>query len=155
MKKWMYFVVLMILIAVDQSSKAIALHSLTPYEPIVIMPWLNLTLAYNSGAAFSFLNNAGAWHHWLFVSIAACVSVFLITRIVSSKLKLELWALSLILAGAVGNLIDRIAYAYVIDFIDVHYKHYHWPVFNIADSLICMGAALLILELCRASKTVL
>jgi signal peptidase II len=114
-----------------------------------IIPFLNFTLAYNTGAAFSFLSWAGAWHRWFFAGFSLFVSIILIFWLYkySAKARLQAVGISLILGGALGNLIDRGIQGYVIDFIDVYYKHYHFATFNVADSAICIGAALLVLEL--------
>jgi signal peptidase II len=131
----------------DQISKYIANTSMSLYQTIEVMPYFNFTLAYNYGAAFSFLADAGGWQRWFFTGLAGIFSVVIfvwITRLKSSA-KLEAISLSLILGGAVGNLIDRLIFGYVIDFLDVYYQSYHWPAFNIADSAICIGAVLLIL----------
>jgi signal peptidase II len=132
----------------DQISKYIANTSMSLYQTIEVMPYFNFTLAYNYGAAFSFLADAGGWQRWFFTGLAGIFSVVIfvwITRLKSSA-KLEAISLSLILGGAVGNLIDRLIFGYVIDFLDVYYQSYHWPAFNIADSAICIGAVLLILD---------
>lgn len=151
MKKWFWFVLALVVIGIDQATKYWASADLAPYHPEPIFPMFNLTLAYNTGAAFSFLHNAGAWHRWFFTGFSLLMSLGLIvwiTRLPSSA-RLQLAALSLILGGAIGNLIDRAILGFVIDFIDIYYKHYHWPVFNIADSAICIGAVLLLIDLCK------
>jgi signal peptidase II len=132
----------------DQISKYIANTSMSLYQTIEVVPYFNFTLAYNYGAAFSFLADAGGWQRWFFTGLAAIFSVVIfvwITRLKSSA-KLEAISLSLILGGAIGNLVDRLIFGYVIDFLDVYYQSYHWPAFNIADSAICIGAVLLILD---------
>ena len=152
MKKWHWFVLSFIVILMDQASKYFISAGLTPYQPVAISPMLNLTLAYNSGAAFSFLSHAGQWHHWFFIGFSLIMSMALIIWIIrlASTERLQLLALSLILGGAIGNLIDRLFFGSVIDFIDVYYKHHHWPVFNLADSAICIGAFLLFIDLMRS-----
>jgi signal peptidase II len=105
-------------------------------------------LVHNTGAAFSFLSDAGGWQRWLFLLISLVVSIILVIwlhRLKENQLVMSL-SLTLILGGAVGNLIDRIFLGYVIDFIDIYYKNYHWPVFNLADASITLGAALFILK---------
>lgn len=108
----------------------------------------NLTLLYNKGAAFSFLANAGGWQRWFFLILTTAVSIFIYfwLRKLKPHQRLQYTALALILGGAIGNLIDRAIYGYVIDFIDVYYGSYHWPAFNIADSAITIGAFLLIYD---------
>ncbi|AHE66724.1 signal peptidase II [Legionella oakridgensis] len=149
MKKWPWFLLSLTVILIDQGSKYWAMHTLSFYQPFPVIPMLNLTLAYNTGAAFSFLSSTGDWHRWFFAGFSALMSIILtiwITRI-SPKAFLQLISLSLILGGALGNLIDRVMLGHVIDFIDVYYQNYHWPIFNLADSAICLGAALLLIDL--------
>ncbi|ETO93591.1 signal peptidase II [Legionella oakridgensis] len=149
MKKWPWFLLSLTVILIDQGSKYWAMHTLSFYQPFPVIPMLNLTLAYNTGAAFSFLSSTGDWHRWFFAGFSVLMSIILtiwITRI-SPKAFLQLISLSLILGGALGNLIDRVMLGHVIDFIDVYYQNYHWPIFNLADSAICLGAALLLIDL--------
>lgn len=151
MKKWMWFLVSVLVILVDQISKYAAMQQLEPYQSYDIMPMLSFTLAYNTGAAFSFLSGAGDWHHLFFIGFSAIVSFVImvwIIRLPKQTAYLQFTALSLILGGAVANLIDRITLGYVIDFIDVYYKNHHWPIFNIADSAITVGTLLLAYDLC-------
>ncbi|HBK83585.1 MAG TPA: signal peptidase II, partial [Flavobacterium sp.] len=106
------------------------------YQSIPVMPFFNLTYVHNTGAAFSFLSQAGGWQRWFFALLAIVVSGVLVvwmTRLKNHE-NLLAAALALILGGAIGNLIDRLAYGYVIDFLDVYYEAKHWPAFNIADS---------------------
>lgn len=145
MKKWPYFLLASFIVLLDQITKYWAFVHLSPYQSVPVIPLMNWTLAYNAGAAFSFLNGAGAWSRWFFVFISLGMSgVFttMLLRVAKTKRRMLL-ALSFLLGGAVGNLIDRAFFGYVIDFIDVYYKSHHWPVFNIADSFICIGALLL------------
>ncbi|KTC65770.1 lipoprotein signal peptidase [Legionella adelaidensis] len=148
MKKWPWFFVSLVVVVVDQLSKYWALNALSPYEPQNIMPMLDLTLAFNTGAAFSFLSTLGALNRWLLAGFSFLMSTVIIIWIVKlpQRLHLQLLALSLVLGGAVGNLIDRAANGYVVDFILIYYKNYHWPVFNLADTAICIGAFLLIID---------
>ena len=131
----------------DQVTKYFALKHLMRSE-IAIAPFLNFALAFNTGAAFSFLSDAGGWQNLFFVGVAAVVSVvilFMIRRLGANDLQVAV-ALMLVLGGAVGNVIDRVRYGYVVDFIDVYYQSWHWPTFNIADSAITIGAILLIMD---------
>lgn len=146
MLKWLNLSVLVIVL--DQLSKWLMSSWLDLYETVAVMPFFNLTLAHNSGAAFSFLASAGGWQRWFFIGLALLVSVALIIwmKRLRPTAKREAAALALILGGAVGNVIDRMLHSYVIDFIDIYYQNYHWPAFNIADSAICIGALLLILD---------
>jgi signal peptidase II len=123
-------------------------HYFGYHETLRMTSFFNLTLAYNTGAAFSFLNSAGGWQLWLFAIIAAIVSVGLLIWLQRLKYQ-QRWpsiAVSLILAGALGNLWDRINYNHVVDFIQLHAGDFYWPVFNVADSAICLGAFMLMLE---------
>ena len=145
-----------LVIALDQASKWFMVSWLSLYETVVVIPYFNLTMAHNYGAAFSFLSDAGGWQRWFFIVLAVVISVVLLIWIkgLKSNAKLEAISLSLIVAGAIGNVIDRIYYGYVIDFIDVYYGTYHWPAFNVADSAICIGAALLIIDSFRSKPEI-
>lgn len=146
MIKWLW--VSALVLALDQASKLVAESMLVLHEPVVLLPVLAITKAYNTGAAFSFLADAPGWQRWFFIGLATLVSVVLLVWL--SRLKAhERWqalALALVLGGAVGNLVDRVVYGYVIDFIDVYYGSWHWPTFNVADSAITVGAGLLLLD---------
>ncbi|HDZ16403.1 MAG TPA: lipoprotein signal peptidase [Methylophaga aminisulfidivorans] len=146
MLKWLPLSLLIIII--DQATKWWAISELALYESIPVFPSFNITLAYNHGAAFSFLAAEAGWQRWFFVGLALVVSVALLLWLskLKSHAKLEAASLTLILGGAIGNVIDRFIHGYVIDFLDVYYGSYHWPIFNIADSAICVGAALLIID---------
>lgn len=113
-----------------------------------ITAFFNLVHVHNYGAAFSFLNNEGGWQRWVFSAFATVVSAIIIVWIVrlSPQQKLEGYALALILGGALGNLYDRIVLGYVIDFLDFHWSGWHFPAFNVADSGITLGAALIIVD---------
>ena len=143
-----YLFITSLIIFFDQVSKWLMMSWLSLYETVVIMPYFNLTMAHNEGAAFSFLAQAGGWQRWFFIGLALIISVVLFVWLAKLKPteKLEAISLSLILGGAIGNVIDRISYGYVVDFIDLYIGHNHWPVFNIADSAICIGAILLIAD---------
>jgi len=137
-----------VIIVLDLWTKGLATESLTLYRPVELTPWLNMTLAHNYGAAFSFLSDAGGWQRWLFTGLAAVVTLVLIVWLLRlpAREKLTAAALGLIIGGAVGNLIDRVINGYVVDFIDVYYKTWHWPAFNLADSAITGGVILLLLD---------
>jgi signal peptidase II len=145
-KHWGWITVLVIVL--DQVSKIMADSLLQYHQPVAVVPLFNFTLMYNKGAAFSFLASAGGWQRWFFLVLTSAVSFFIYRWL--GKLKshqvLQYSALALILGGAIGNLIDRAMYGYVIDFIDVYYSTHHWPAFNIADSAITIGAFLLIID---------
>jgi len=134
-------------IIIDQLTKIIALNSLLPNTSQRVNAMMNWVLVFNPGAAFSFLADGLAWQKWFFIGIglvAAVTILWLLKR--HSKESLFCFSLALILGGAVGNLIDRFAYGAVVDFIDVYYQQFHWPAFNVADSAISLGAALLIFD---------
>jgi len=131
---------------VDWGSKSLANTHLSPYVPQPIFPSFNLTLAYNTGAAFSFLDNASPWSNLLFGAIALGVSGVILVwlaRLPRSEKCLNI-GLTLILGGALGNLWDRFRYAHVIDFIDLYVGAWHWPVFNVADLAVSLGAFLVV-----------
>ncbi len=137
-----------VIIVLDLWTKALATESLTLYRPVELTSWLNMTLAHNYGAAFSFLSDAGGWQRWLFTGLASVVTLVLVVWLfrLSTGEKLTSAALSMIIGGAVGNLVDRINHGYVVDFIDVFYNDWHWPAFNLADSAITGGVILLLLD---------
>jgi signal peptidase II len=134
-----------IILLLDQLSKWSALSNLQLGIPEPVLPFMNWLLLLNPGAAFSFLAQGSGWQRWFFtiVGLAACVYIVWLLR-KSQNDKMLCVALSLILGGALGNVLDRIMYGAVVDFIDLHYANWHWPAFNIADSAICIGAALII-----------
>ena len=148
MLKWLWLSGLVLVL--DQASKWIMTSWLSLYETVAVMPFFNLTMAHNTGAAFSFLAQAGGWQRWFFAAVAAVVSVVLLVWLkrLTATAKLEAVSISLILGGAIGNLVDRISLGYVVDFLDFYnyYGSYHFPAFNIADSAICIGAVLLIID---------
>jgi signal peptidase II len=152
MLKWLNLSALVIIF--DQLTKWLMSNWLDLYETVAVVPYFNLTLAHNYGAAFSFLASAGGWQRWFFTLLAVVVSIVLIVwmKRLKAQARLEAISLALILGGAIGNVIDRVLHGYVIDFLDVYVGSYHWPAFNIADSAICVGAVLLIFDSFR-SKT--
>jgi signal peptidase II len=138
----------LLIVVLDLWTKGLATESLSLYRPVELTSWLNMTLAHNYGAAFSFLSDAGGWQRWLFTGLASVVTVILIVWLfrLPAREKLTAAALGLIIGGAVGNLIDRINNGYVVDFIDVYYHDWHWPAFNLADSAITGGVILLLVD---------
>ena len=136
-----------VIIILDQVTKLWISQTFVYGGSVVVTNFFNLVLVHNSGAAFSFLSNAGGWQRWLFSAIAATASVWIIWLLRKHKYeKLFCFALTLILGGALGNLIDRAAYGYVVDFLDFYWNTYHFPAFNIADSAVTCGAGLLLWE---------
>lgn len=149
MKKWPWFLLSILIIALDQISKYWAGVLLLPYTPQKVLPLFNFTLAFNTGAAFSFMSTGGGWSRWFFSGFSLLVSILLVFWILRTpqEKRLQLGALACLLGGAIGNFYDRAFYGYVVDFIDLFYGQYHWPIFNIADIAICAGAFLLMLDL--------
>lgn len=133
-----------VIIVLDQISKQLVERSFDLYERLSVMPFFNLTLAYNEGAAFSFLSDAGGWQRWFFLTLTAAISVVLFFWLKKSACKIESLAISMVLGGAIGNFIDRLLFGHVIDFLDVYYETHHWPAFNVADMAIVGGVILLI-----------
>ena len=144
--KWLW--ISLAVIALDQVSKKIAEAMLIPHQPVSLLPFFDWYLTYNTGAAFSFLADAGGWQRWLFTTIAVVISGIILHWIYRLPRDETLTAvsLSLILGGAIGNLIDRVYLGHVIDYIQVWLGSYPWPAFNIADAAIFVGAALLIVS---------
>ena len=136
-----------VVVVLDQWTKHIALDTLQYADPVAVIPFLNWTLVYNFGAAFSFLSDAGGWQRWFFIILALGISTWLVfwLRTVARSQWLTAAPLALIIGGALGNVIDRFRYGYVVDFIDVYVGDWHWPAFNIADSAVCVGAVALII----------
>lgn len=168
--RWWLAIAVLVVVA-DQASKRLAADLLQLQEPVAVLPFFNLTLAHNTGAAFSFLADSAGWQRWFFVALALVVSA-VIVRWLQRLDPGERWngvALSLILGGALGNAADRIFFGHVVDFIDVYYTagaclplfapvsigyglQCHWPAFNLADSAISVGAVMMVLDVFRASR---
>jgi len=147
--KWLWLAVLVLVL--DLGTKALATTTLTYANPVPVLPSFNLTLLHNTGAAFSFLANADGWQRWFFVALALVVSVVLVTWLRKLKAN-ETWtaiAIVLILGGALGNVYDRVVHGYVVDFLHFYWQDWHFPAFNLADTAITIGAAMMILDLFR------
>ena len=151
MKRWLMLAAA--IVVADQITKyAVVLH-FSSNPPLAVTPFFNLVLVYNAGAAFSFLSDAAGWQRGFFIAIAFLASawiVYLLRRYPDQR-PFAL-ALSLVLAGAVGNVIDRIAIGAVVDFLDFHAFGWHWPAFNVADSAITCGAVLLVWDALRGGQ---
>ncbi len=151
--KWLWLSV--VVVCLDQFTKVLASHYLQLNDPIAILPGFSLTLMHNTGAAFSFLSQASGWQRWFFIGLAITVSIVIVVWLVRLPAE-KRWlacALALILGGAIGNVWDRVMLSYVIDFIDVYYRDWHWPAFNVADSAISVGAVMVIIDaLCFSEK---
>lgn len=143
-----WYLLALAIVVLDQLTKGLAEHYLQYGAPVRLTAWFNLTLQYNTGAAFSFLSDAGGWQRYFFSVVAAVISLVLalwLYRLPREQRLLAL-ALTLILGGAIGNLWDRLVLGHVVDFISVHYGGYYFPAFNLADSAITVGAACMILD---------
>jgi signal peptidase II len=146
-RAWRWFALAALVVLADQATKALVLSRFALGERLELAPFFNLVFVYNPGAAFSFLSEAGGWQKPLLVGFAivaaAIVSVLIVRR---PDERLLCTGLALILGGALGNVIDRLRFGQVVDFLDFHAAGWHWPAFNVADSAITVGAVLLILE---------
>ncbi len=152
---WRWLPVTALVILLDQLSKAWVARHFSFDESVAVLPVLNITLRFNTDAAFSVLADASGWQRWLFAGLAIAVSVGIVVwlyRLDAVKQWLLALGLSLILAGALGNLIDRISLGHVIDFVDAHWKDVHFPAFNVADSAITVGAILMLLDAWTAGR---
>jgi signal peptidase II len=141
--------IVIVIVVLDQVTKFLAVNSLELGERITVFTGFDLLRAHNYGAAFSFLNDAGGWQRWLLTGISLIASVILsswLWRLPKTQRLLAV-ALAILLAGAVGNLIDRLLFGYVVDFISVYYADWRFATFNIADAAISVGAVLLVLDI--------
>lgn len=153
MKLQVSLVVALVVLVLDLVSKRWVEAKLFSGEQIPLTNFFNLVLAYNAGAAFSFLSDAGGWQRWFFSLIAAVASVLIVYLLRKHAAdRLFCIALSLILGGALGNLWDRITMGHVVDFLDFHVGGYHWPAFNVADSAIFLGAMLMVIDSFRRKE---
>ncbi|CAG9295809.1 signal peptidase II [Celerinatantimonas diazotrophica] len=144
--RWLWLSAVMLLI--DQISKHIVASSMALFQSETVTSFFNLVYVHNYGAAFSFLDSQGGMQRWFFSALAVVVCLVLVwcLKRMREPQPLSAAGYALVISGALGNVIDRLLYGYVIDFLDFHYGSYHWPAFNVADSCICIGAVLLILD---------
>ena len=141
-----------LVLLLDQLSKWSALSNLKLGITEEVLPFMNWLLLLNPGAAFSFLAQSSGWQRWFFTILGLAASLYILWLLRKNQSdKILSWALSLILGGALGNVLDRIMFGSVVDFIDLHYGNWHWPAFNIADSAISIGAALIVFSELRKS----
>ncbi len=146
LRVWPYLGLTLAVLALDQLTKLWVLATFQPYEVLPVLPAFNLTLVFNTGAAFSFLSDAGGWQRWFFIGLTGLVSIALLlwlTRLRQHE-RFTAIALSMILGGALGNLVDRVRLGKVVDFLDFYWRQWHWPAFNVADSAITVGVAILL-----------
>jgi len=145
---WLLWIGIAVLIVIlDQLTKVLVLGSFQHGQGLALTSFFNVVRVHNPGAAFSFLSDAGGWQRWFFTGIGLAASVFIVYLLRSHPgQRLFCFALTCILGGAVGNVIDRMLHGYVVDFLDFHWAGWHFPAFNLADSTITVGAACLILD---------
>lgn len=156
MTKTKWLAVAVVIVVADQLSKFWVTARLDLYQRIELLPFFNLTHVHNTGAAFSFLADAGGWQRWFFLILAVVISLVIGRYLwrLNNRDQWQLAGFSLILGGALGNFIDRARLGYVIDFLDFFYRQWHWPAFNIADSAITIGVVLLIIDSLRSRSTI-
>ncbi|MCP5446586.1 MAG: signal peptidase II [Chromatiaceae bacterium] len=149
MLRWLWLSVAVLML--DQITKQLVESNFLVFEVMPLLPSVNLTLVYNEGAAFSFLSDQGGWQRWFFILIGLTVSLVLVIWInrLAVTQRLSAIALSLVVGGAVGNILDRLLLGHVVDFIDVYYREWHWPAFNVADSAISVGVVLMLIDVVR------
>ena len=145
---WKLLWLSVVVVILDQWSKAVASNQLALYIPQKITSFFNLTLMHNEGVAFSILADQSGWQRYFIAIVASLIVVWLLYWLYQnrSNQRLQNTALVLVIGGAIGNIWDRIVLGYVVDFIELHYQQYYWPAFNLADSAICLGAVLLIID---------
>mgnify|MGYP006193573315 CR=1 FL=1 len=144
---WPWLAWAVVLVVVDQITKTLILNHYQLGDSTFITSFFNIVRAHNTGAAFSFLSDAGGWQRWLFTGIGVAATIFIVWQLRAHPgQKLFGFALSSILGGAVGNVVDRLMHGYVVDFLDFHVSGWRFPAFNVADSAITLGAACLILD---------
>ena len=145
---WRWLWLSAIVVVLDQLTKQWVEEAFVLYESLPVTGFFNLTLVYNTGAAFSFLADAGGWQRWFFLILALVICIYLVywlLQLDKKQVALPL-AIAMIIGGAVGNVIDRLLYGHVIDFLDFYYQQWHWPIFNIADSAIFVGVVILLID---------
>ena len=144
--RWLWLV--LVVIVVDFASKQWVMNNMMLHETQPLMPYLNLFYAHNYGAAFSFLADKGGWQRWFFAGIAIAIALALLVMMYRTRAqkKIANCAYALIIGGALGNLFDRMWHGFVVDFVDFYIGNWHFATFNIADTAICVGAALVVLE---------
>ena len=151
MRKWLLLAG--VIVAIDQITKYVIMQKFVLHETLTVTPFFNLVRVHNTGAAFSMLAEAGGWQRVFFIGIAVAASVWVVWLLRRyPQQKLFCLALGMILGGAIGNLIDRVLFGAVVDFVQVHYAGYFFPAFNVADSAITCGAALLIWDGLRPQR---
>jgi len=144
---WLWLGLALLVVVLDQLSKTLILGMFQLNDSRTITSWFNLVRVHNTGAAFSFLAGASGWQRWFFVGLGTVASAFIIWMLKKHPgQKLFCFAVTMIMGGAIGNVVDRLLHGYVVDFIQVHYGGWYFPSFNLADSAITLGAICLILD---------
>ena len=144
---WLWLGLALLVVVLDQLSKTLVLGSFQLNDSRTVTSWLNLVRVHNTGAAFSFLAGASGWQRWFFVGLGTLASAFIVWMLKKHPgQKLFCFAVTMIMGGAIGNVVDRLLHGYVVDFIQVHYGGWYFPSFNLADSAITLGAICLILD---------
>lgn len=142
-----YFSLSAIIVAADLYTKHLTQQAFELGDKVKVTSFFDLVRYHNEGAAFSFLADAGGWQKWFFTMVSVLASIFIIYLLKKhTNEKLFCWGLALVLGGAIGNLYDRVTLGYVVDFLSFHVNGMYWPAFNIADSAICVGVGLLLLD---------
>jgi signal peptidase II len=150
---WVWLAPAVGVVVLDQATKALILGSFRPGQEMPVTGFFSLVLAFNTGAAFSFLAGAGGWQRWFFAAIATVAAAIIAWLLRRGGSRSYCLGLALILGGALGNLYDRLALGKVVDFLLFHYAGWFYPAFNVADSAITVGAALLIIDSFRQRRT--
>ena len=145
-KKLMIYLIPIVIILLDQLTKILVLNNITEHTVVAVMPCFNLLLTFNKGVSFSLLTSDSDYAPYLLSAFAVGVSICLLYWLKKEKDKLSRVGLALILGGAIGNVIDRIRFGGVVDFLDFYIGTYHWPAFNVADSAICIGVTLILIK---------
>jgi signal peptidase II len=144
---WLWLGLALLVVVLDQLSKTLILGSFQLNDSRTVTSWFNLVRVHNTGAAFSFLAGASGWQRWFFVGLGTVASIFIVWMLKKHPgQKLFCFAVTMIMGGAIGNVVDRLLHGYVVDFIQVHYGGWYFPSFNLADSAITLGAICLILD---------
>ncbi|RLJ63591.1 signal peptidase II [Sulfurisoma sediminicola] len=152
MRNWLprpeiWFGLAAVVIGLDQATKLWVLAAFQPQESLAVLSFFDLVLVFNAGAAFSFLAGAGGWQKWFFVALAFVISAWIAVMLRRhARDTLQSFALALVMGGALGNVVDRLRFGAVVDFLDFHVAGWHWPAFNVADSAITVGVLLLVLH---------
>ena len=142
----MIYIIPIVIILLDQLTKILVLNNIAEHSVVAVMPYFNLLLTFNKGVSFSLLTSDSGYAPYLLSAFAVGISICLLYWLKKEKDKLSRVGLALILGGAIGNVIDRIRFGGVVDFLDFYIGDYHWPAFNVADSAICIGVALILIR---------